>query len=917
MDYVGLVVALDAMHAEKAWYAFIEDPENSVIDIVTDKTNISTWKQYTEQLDLQQNLKEMNKVASILIDRDLVLLKIVKLFAQQILIEKQTQQTELKFQSIVGNSIGGKHWGNRISIVLNHLFAGRIWALEHDITKNINSEPIFNGLQLEKNEYDVILQSIYEYSVQCGKHIPETNGVDEHFVPSTRNHSLSSILSSLDLVNYPSKTSYNVVQQMQMDKTLDIGNVNQFLQTCLVFGDMQTGIQGIKTLLGIDLHNTDLKGNIEIGELDPNPTTFVLAGNIVLEYESSENPKSNMIKILYNKFCPLLKNNDFGHLALKQTGINKSRTIEYLIPQLHILFLLFSSLIKENNVDEALNTYEAIKLVFGTLLNQKTDINNDLNETETEKEISVVGDICTISFENISSLVSQSQQDWWIMNILSDMENFGLVPTQKIFSNYFDLLAATNSIKEIQSFAKDFICKYKQNAKIDEICGNILIAISQIPQNNLDTTLESIALDIYNFVDDKQKGVMITTGIIKCLCKNNNLEHTKTALEILENRIENKNDIEIQQATIVMDSFTKLLMPELALGLFETFLKAHKTKLSDCIDLYTSAMKAYHSEKEYSQVIEIGNLLIPDSEQEQQSEDIYSKDGLEVSHVVDSIQIKDIPTIALELLFDSHVCLGNVSDALRLLETIRGEKRQITSFIYSCLIRGFGDSKSESGIQLVCALANLDRNIGPPTSGNENENKIPYLNTDYYNALIEAYANCGNPSLAFQAWEVMQIRKILPSTETAKVLIDICGWTERNDFSAERTLMPIDTQRLEKISKIDLVNYTPDPENPNTGKMINLYRLGYILDELKECGFELSKANTKSIFEVLVRGRKYTDAVEYLTGSKFFLKEVDDIRAGLILGDSVAVFAKNILQVAGEPAQKSLDMLSDMLKIKH
>ncbi|KAJ1964070.1 hypothetical protein GGI12_001661 [Dipsacomyces acuminosporus] len=206
---------------------------------------------------------------------------------------------------------------------------------------------------------------------------------------------------------------------------------------------------------------------------------------------------------------------------------------------------------------------------------------------------------------------------------------------------------------------------------------------------------------------------------------------------------------------------------------------------------------------------------------------------------------------------------GMPAEALRVLEEMRACQLHATSDTYAILLHTMSNLRSLDGLKLVAALANVDYNMVATGSNRDDiqdrlvadESRPLPLNTDYYNALIEAYGRVAEPIKALQVWEVMRLRGVKPNNLTATLLVDTCCWNERVHWGED---MQPQREFVEREIPDDHI-YTGMP-------LFHMHYLGTTLKELEQAGLEFSMANYRHILEALIRAGFLEEALDMTIG---------------------------------------------------
>ncbi|KAJ2320111.1 hypothetical protein IWW52_001563 [Coemansia sp. RSA 2704] len=193
-------------------------------------------------------------------------------------------------------------------------------------------------------------------------------------------------------------------------------------------------------------------------------------------------------------------------------------------------------------------------------------------------------------------------------------------------------------------------------------------------------------------------------------------------------------------------------------------------------------------------------------------------------------------------------------EAMRVLEEMRRYRVHADSDTYTILVLAMSALRSLEGLKLIAALANVDYNLAARESDQDYSPPL-VLDTDYYNALIEAYGRMAEPMLALQVWEVMRFRGVRPNHLTATLLMDTCGWCERVHWDEDMK------------SQLVFVNHEVPDDYVYTGaKLLYYHFLGSALQQLQQAGLEFSLANYQHMIETLLRGAFLDDVVTMLIG---------------------------------------------------
>ncbi|KAJ1913862.1 hypothetical protein H4219_005020 [Mycoemilia scoparia] len=272
--------------------------------------------------------------------------------------------------------------------------------------------------------------------------------------------------------------------------------------------------------------------------------------------------------------------------------------------------------------------------------------------------------------------------------------------------------------------------------------------------------------------------------------------------------------------------------------------------------IYTCVMKSYIKAGSYDEALSVGAMM-----RQQHDEDPESM---------------KLDVVFYQTMMTAYLKNKDIAEALYLFEEMRASNVQASAHLYGTMIDGFGKYSNDAGTGLIRAIAYVD-NLLPKE-----------FDTGFYNILMEAYSRTGEPTLAFQTWELMKYRGIQPDNVTASVLIDTCGWSQKMDWSDERTSTteaeeyeseavgnsndneaqssPTTSASKDKDANANEPAQTTDhlniPDEPPSYRFI--YRLGSILKDFDKCGLKLNIHNYSSLIECLIRSGSASDAIALL-----------------------------------------------------
>ncbi|PVU96348.1 hypothetical protein BB561_001232 [Smittium simulii] len=1009
-NYVGLMVALDAKHAEKSWGNFFFDPEASISNITVSSKNKHIWYTFLKDPKTLANLSsdQLCELKNIIIEREHVIFNILDVFLGQINMENRIKINENKLTNSLDltKHLTEKYWGYRIVNVLNHLFFVREWCelveiYNYQITEGCSGNSYNLDFYLSRenalNNQNSEIKTDYNNNLFDFKKAMEISAINQSpcqvylktlklmlqtFELSTYrfNRMLSLCVASNDLNStIDSLNSFTDIPTSEFSKLSNENNIciqvpkDVSYSIISKFADGYASDMNYILMPNINNIKPHSKNTLSKSMIKPDPLSFVLLGKIVNDYDSNifikkkdgaeidtlNQIKSTVMKNIYSLFNQSeisyenFKTNSkdlisvFDFLQTPKVQLLSSQN-GYIVPIFSITSQLLESFLKSGNVMESLNTYESFKILSKNLILKTESAVVGLKEFN-KSQINEIYKSINISFFNLCiELAFKFELDWFSKLIILDLNQFDLAPSADIIDYYIRSLACgknnlalseiENSIKEVYEF---YVADISQVAS-EDLLANILDSISKLKINKntvcvngkiTQESYESIGYNLYtayskNNVNSSTHSKKILISLLNCLCNNGNLCWIDKAQDFVNANLQYNDQVYQRLVYKLMESYTAISYPNKALELFESILKQNSSDTSNYgieIDLYASAMKAYYVAKDYAQVIDIAQVLIQGEKVEYVPRKSNNKNQIGnktfENSLLDDILLKDLPEYVFDILTDSYMKMDMLEEALKLLENIRAERIQTSSFMYASMIRGFGKNKNPQGMYLVSALANLDRNLSARNvdftkimldsdNSSTNTQQVVNLDSDYHTALIESCAELYLTTEAFQSWELMQINNIKPSSKTAKVMIDICGWTGFKAFSSQPTLMEHDTYTFSCVSE-ERSNDSGNGE-PSTGKIIYLYKLGSVLKSLEEGGYKLSKSDVKSVFEVLCRARLYDDAVEYLISNDVYKDETQKIKHDGIENtdkNTIVFFASNLLKLIGDSATEALKKL--------
>ncbi|KAI9475175.1 hypothetical protein LPJ78_000328 [Coemansia sp. RSA 989] len=422
---------------------------------------------------------------------------------------------------------------------------------------------------------------------------------------------------------------------------------------------------------------------------------------------------------------------------------------------------------------------------------------------------------------------------WLVAQIMGTAISNGWTPRQSTFEQYIDAVA--DSSEDILANAIDQLLSGMQtgDVPIDDLPVRKFLILSLVGRQDL------IPADF------------MKSRIEQALKLHNESSSDNTSRKILYTMIDNGQVVRAQSLAdkwavtrpgLVTDGFVAKLIQGLgrvgehaeALKLFADYQQLDTNEAT--LKILCAVLEVYMRAGDYAEAISVGKrirAMVHDNARPLPGQETYN------------------------LLLSAYCQETQPTEAMRVLEEMRQYKVHANSDTYTVLMQSMGSLRSLDGLKLISALANVDYNMVAQEnlySPDAYSRPLP-LETDYYNAMIEAFGRVGEPMLALQVWEVMRFRGVRPNHLTATLLMDTCGWCERVHWDED--MVPQKT----------FVNHEVPDDYVYTGiKLLYLHFLGSALKQLQDAGLEFSLANYQHMIETLLRGAFLDDVVTMLIG---------------------------------------------------
>ncbi|KAJ1725398.1 hypothetical protein LPJ53_000436 [Coemansia erecta] len=254
------------------------------------------------------------------------------------------------------------------------------------------------------------------------------------------------------------------------------------------------------------------------------------------------------------------------------------------------------------------------------------------------------------------------------------------------------------------------------------------------------------------------------------------------------------------------------------------------------VDILSSVLQVYMSASDYEEAVSVAKRIRAAVRSDNQALRL-----LDSGHSIYNYMIR------------AYCEVDQVTEALRVLEEMRGLQLHATPETYTILVQAMSNIRSYDGLKLIVALADVDYNMVDIEADSKSAMRPLPLTTEYYNALIEAFGRVAEPTKALQIWEMMRQRGVRPNNLTATLLIDTCGWNERVHWDED--MLPQATFVYREIPEDHV--YTGMP-------FFHLHYLANTLEQLKQSGLEFSVANYCHILEALIRAGLLETALDMM-----------------------------------------------------
>ncbi|OMJ07920.1 hypothetical protein AYI70_g11884 [Smittium culicis] len=275
-DYVGLRVALDAKHAEKAWISFHLEPLDSVLQIGIDSDHKHVWDKYYNSTESVVQTSDIQTMIRIFNNIEGVLLEILQTFSVQLEAEISQNLAEIKLNDILNKDIPAfnGYWGHRIMSVFNQIISIKKFYKDLGITLEASNSKNEESI-LTESDFETILKVILNsitnncqtgisYNLdtlvklsQISQNCDTDSNSQTQSNPSTKS-------SPLDLISIESiqstgstlqRTYYDILRLYGSQFNLNTSHLNHLLLACFLSNDTQLALESLNYFLNF---NTNL-----------------------------------------------------------------------------------------------------------------------------------------------------------------------------------------------------------------------------------------------------------------------------------------------------------------------------------------------------------------------------------------------------------------------------------------------------------------------------------------------------------------------------------------------------------------------------------------------------------------------------------------------------------------------------------
>ncbi|OMJ27334.1 hypothetical protein AYI69_g3233 [Smittium culicis] len=723
-DYVGLRVALDAKHAEKAWISFHLEPLDSVLQIGIDSDHKHVWDKYYNSKTAVVQVSDIQIMIRIFNNIEGVLLEILQTFSKQLEAEISQNLAERKLNDILHKDIPvfNGYWGHRIMSVFNQIVSIKKFYKDLGITLELSNSKNKDSI-LNESEFETILKVLLNSIISNGQTgisynldaLVKLSQISQNSDTNSKSQAQSTtptIISPLDLISIESlqsagstlqRTYYDILRLYGSQFNLSVSHLNHLLLACFYSNDIQLALESLNHFLNfnIKLDSYDIpsilsSSDIPVPEINetsaeeligiqtafikksqglfsvtpsvdslvkPNPLTFAIiskiAGRISSENANDPNYQSLSLEIA-KKSLGLFKKISIADDSFTKISSNVDKSLSFLfsnrslsdsfsniIPEFEVISNLFAINMKLDDIPEALNCYESFKLLIANHMpirlevaaNESSPIIDKLSKHETRSAY-------LLYFNDILRSSCQPNQDWLVKLLLSDLNQYGLIPNRNSFEIYFNYIN-TCSYEEkvagtVELFSEmDLIYSFGSTGSQDliiDIMSSISVTSGFIsntgssnsansPENQSQFNslgnqnpecLETVIIDFYTkwvsptkFSEDSYK--LATSALIKCICTTKSLDHLDACYNLTIGDEKTKMIVSQQDSILLMNAYTVLGKSDVSLKIFQDLLANNGDSVdanSVKVGLYTAAMVAYFKAGLHVQVLEIWNELV-------------------------------------------------------------------------------------------------------------------------------------------------------------------------------------------------------------------------------------------------------------------------------------------------------------------
>ncbi|KAI8324098.1 hypothetical protein GQ54DRAFT_309536 [Martensiomyces pterosporus] len=511
------------------------------------------------------------------------------------------------------------------------------------------------------------------------------------------------------------------------------------------------------------------------------------------------------------------------------------------------------------------------------------------------------------SWTRVSKAIHGTKQAWMMARFLSDVVGDGWTPSSAMYEDYLDILgdlseeALAKAIGDIEEGVAGNGQTLELSPKAVESLVRALVSpCKHVSAKDLSLRIDQALRLVSGSIVGDCSPVSDATAraVISALVGNGQITRARQLAETWAadrpGLVSDKSVAELILGLATAGEYKQ------ALELFASIQGSSSGDIS--MDILCSVLQVYVLAGDYEEAVSVGKRIRAVVKDSSSSSSSSSSD--------DRVQVlpgRDV----YNCLVRAYCAEGMPAEALRVLEEMRAYQLHATPETYAILLNAMSNLRSLDGLKLVVALANVDYNMVAieddqrTERGDATSSRPLPLNTEFYNALIEAYGRIAEPIKALQVWEVMRLRGVKPDNLTATLLIDTCGWNERVHWDED---MQPQGKFVEREIPEDHI-YTGMP-------FFHLHYLGTTLKELEQAGLQLSIANYRHLLEALIRAGFLEEALSMVIGKyeTSAEKEAWTARAGKLLEPAGEYFLSGLASLLKQMAAKRGETVEPLAK---